>query len=658
LGTTDWMTSPSPRPHAPGARAIRAALSVCLGVLSLASSAESPWGALLAAANLTPQTAQLDPNRWTGGGEHRLAEFQRLWDDWQLVDPTAQSWAQSTLAAPGSFVRLAAFSAPKIGVDLPPDPRPAPPRRALGPSKARAALVAAIADLHAAFGPALDASRMADLRARATRVPASVAQAAAIVLRAVPDALAKRRKALEAFGGEAEGPAAFQAALKLAQQTDVDDAVLRLMDKIDLASLLGGGLDLAAAVDRATSVGGRWPQREFALGWDTPLGQIVLNGSQANTYAPGAYLLAIDTGGNDRYEAGVACTSPATPVSIAVDGGGNDVYEAKDGFAAAAGVLGYAFLLDCGGDDAYEAAGGLGTGIFGVGMLIDQAGKDTYRGRQLAEGAGVFGLGALSDTSGDDTYRCLTQSQAYAGPKGLGLLVDCQGNDDYVADDTNIVNPSPQTAEHNVSLAQGCGFGRRAHPGDGHSLAGGIGLLVDVAGNDRYHCGVFGQGVAYWYAMGLLVDLAGNDTYEGVWYVQGSAAHYAVAGLCDLAGDDTYRATMTQSQGAGHDYSLGVLHDVAGDDVYECPGGAVGFGIWNGIGIFRDSAGNDSYKTGPSSLGSVGDCRPESSCLGLLLDEGGNDTFPPDSMAKPHSVWVRPVPDGRPLARGAGAQRQ
>ena len=35
-----------------------------------------------------------------------------------------------------------------------------------------------------------------------------------------------------------------------------------------------------------------------------------------------------------------------------------------------------------------------------------------------------------------------------------------------------------QDPKHNTSLAQGCGFGRRDHPGAGNSLAGGVALVA------------------------------------------------------------------------------------------------------------------------------------------------------------------------------------
>ena len=61
-----------------------------------------------------------------------------------------------------------------------------------------------------------------------------------------------------------------------------------------------------------------------------------------------------------------------------------------------------------------------------------------------------------------------------------------------------------------------------------------MGILIDGKGDDRYRCGVFGQGVSYWYGLGMLIDLEGHDTYEGVWYCQGARPHYGVGRFATL----------------------------------------------------------------------------------------------------------------------------
>jgi hypothetical protein len=636
----------------------------CLGLLAALGpaaapprSAEPPWAkAVLAKVKLTPETARLDPNRWTGGGKYRLNTFQRLWDDWRRVDPTARAAARDFLAAADSFDALTARAAAFLDVEPLPPAEPAPKDKKGPPADQE--LAEAVAGLHAHLKKPLSDEQRKALRGKVPSVPPAVARAAAILLRAMPGALDKRNQAFAKFAKPADLRSAYKRARALALNYKVDAETLRLMKQVDLASLVQGGQLLARAMDRAAAVLENVPARRFEFTWETPIGTVALNGSQDNVYGAGPYLLILDTGGNDRYASGGGTSSADHPISLVLDLAGDDRYETKGEAAFGAGILGYGFLLDCAGDDVYQADRlACGIGVFGVGMLLDRAGNDKYEIDRVGQGAGYFGVGVLADAKGDDEYRCFQLAQGLGGVKGCGVLVDREGNDLYEADNTKIKYPSPQDNRHNTSLAQGCAFGRRAHPGDGHSLAGGVGLLVDGRGNDRYRCGVFGQGVSYWYGLGLLVDLGGDDTYDGVWYCQGSAAHYGVGALCDLGGDDRYFAKLWMAQGAAHDYSIAWLHDASGNDTYECPGSCMGFGLYNSIGILWDEAGDDTYKTQGPGLGQSGVSRPESLCLGLFLDGGGKNRFPKRAQAKPNSTWLQPADKTRPLAYGVGTAR-
>jgi hypothetical protein len=628
-------------------------LGLC-GALVLAEppDKQSPaWARpLLEQVKLTPAAAQLDPNRWAGGGPHRLDTFQRLWDDWRLIDPTARAAAKDFLAAADGFDNLTATAARLIDVK----PLPAAPAT-VSEQPSADAFRRAVAGLHAALDKPLSPEQQKDLDARARAVPPAVCRAAAVLLEAMPGALKKRDQALAKFGKPDQYQAAYDRARDLALDHKVDADTLRLMRDVDLTALVQGGQGLARAMDRAAALLAKVPAERFEFSWETPIGSIALNGVQDNAYGAGPYLLIIDTGGNDRYASGGATTSAGHPISLLLDLAGDDVYEAKGGPAFGAGILGYGFLLDVAGNDVYRAGHlACGAASFGVGVLLDRGGKDKYEIDRVGQGAAFFGVGVLSDLAGADEYRCFQQAQGFGGVKGCGALVDREGNDLYVADDATIRYPSPQDPKHNVSLAQGCAFGRRDHPGEGNSLAGGVGLLVDGKGDDRYRCGVFGQGVSYWYGLGMLVDLEGHDSYEGAWYCQGSAAHYGVGALFDLAGDDSYKLKLTFGQGAGHDYSTGWLHDAAGNDIYECPSNCMGFAMYNGIGVLWDEAGNDTYKTGGPAFGATGETRPGSLCLGLFVDGGGTNEFPKGGRAKAKTTWVQPAIKDQPLSYGIG----
>ncbi len=500
-------------------------------------------------------------------------------------------------------------------------------------SDGRAALVETIAALESHLGAALSRERRAELEEKARSVPHEVAARAAIVLGAVPEALDARKEALARFSPEGVPEEkrialAYDKALAFGRSHDLDETTLALLAAFDREAMLRGARVLARAVDQAgaplTSSTGA-----FAFDWTTPAGEIALGGAGDQVYDGGPYLLVIDTAGNDTYRprgAPAGRSMADYPIAISIDFAGDDLYQGDD-LSFGVGVLGYGFLLDASGNDRYEASDvGPGSGILGVGISIDRSGNDRYRVSRFGQGAGVLGIGVLADLSGDDEYFCRQMAQGFGGPMGVGALVDVSGNDVYEADDTKIDFPSAQTKEHNVSLAQGCGFGRRAHPGDGHSFAGGLGILVDGAGNDRYRTGVFGQGVGYWYGMGVLVDLSGDDDYKGVWYAQGSAAHYSVGALLDLSGNDRY-TSLTQSQGQGHDASIGLLVDGAGDDEYSSGGYAMGTGHIDSIGLFRDGGGNDRFTNSESSCGWAEERSPEGVCAGIFLKLGGEARF-------------------------------
>jgi hypothetical protein len=198
-----------------------------------------------------------------------------------------------------------------------------------------------------------------------------------------------------------------------------------------------------------------------------------------------------------------------------------------------------------------------------------------------------------------------------------------------------------------VAMAQGCGYGRRADIGDGRSLAGGWGLLVDGAGDDRYHAQCWSQGCGYWWSVGVLEDRGGDDVYENGKYSLGAGAHYAIGVQVDLSGDDQYNVGVTttknQFQGHARDGSIGISIDGDGNDHYCLKNMCGGCADLVSIAIFWDRRGDDIYEmkmdkdlgdAGP--LGSATTYPPERSfrddlpTVGIFLDTGGNDKFTGD----------------------------
>ncbi len=464
-------------------------------------------------------------------------------------------------------------------------------------------------------------------RAALDALPASVRQAAALLL---STELAARDWVLRGQARLAESQVAriearLREPLKTGAQEDAEptDPDLTIAFRSALESfapnlLMAGAQDLMYALRsaRATLEGDAGlPAATFRFRVRTKLGWVVLADSRDDTHAEeSATLLIVDTGGNDIYTNAGTNFSRSEFVSICLDLAGNDQYRAPaNAFGSfGAGTFGLGLLWDDAGDDVYEAdRRSQGAGVFGVGVLLDGAGADVYRSLDGSQGSAVAGYGLLIDLSGDDRYETYRFSQGACGPNAGAALVDASGNDTYSANDADLRYPSAQTPEHNTSMCQGASQGWREDFTDGHSVGGGVAVLCDGGGDDEYSCGLFGQGVGYWYGVGMLLDQAGNDRYRGVWYVQGASAHFAGGMLFDRGGDDEYRALINMSQGAGHDLSVGVLIDDGGDDLYEATNLGLGASNAAGIGLFVDRAGNDRYHA------------PAGGCLGFASENDG-----------------------------------
>jgi hypothetical protein len=490
-----------------------------------------------------------------------------------------------------------------------------------------------------------------------TQLSAPVQEVIATILLAALDTYRFRQLAFAQTAKQYDMQQMFEQSLRATafENDTYDEEFYEFINTPRWKYLYAGAQDLITtlewAADTLTSVA--W-ENQSSWSVATPWGVIAVGTDGDDTYPEDDYLLIIDPDGNDTYHGGAANRSYDHPVSLLIDLAGNDHYEsATDSLLPSfgAGVFGYACLIDQSGDDEYHGVGFTqGAGLFGVGCLIDTDGDDLYIAHTNAQGSGAFGIGILIDSAGNDTYETYLMSQGFGYTKGMGLLLDLEGNDIYTSNDTDIRYPSSQSPDNNDALSQGCGFGMRRDYIDGYSLAGGIGYLIDGAGDDQYSAGLFAQGCAYWYSIGVLWDRSGHDTYNGIWYVQGSGAHFGVGYLNDKSGDDHYIATKNMAQGAGHDFTIGFLLDEAGDDQHDAPNLSLGGGNANGIGIYWDKGGNDQYRVSAgTTLGranvAVGasSLRDSIPTIGLFLDTGGGtDSYPEEKpFAKNGTTWTQ-----------------
>lgn len=384
---------------------------------------------------------------------------------------------------------------------------------------------------------------------------------------------------------------------------------------------------LAGAVDGPILAAGEIP----GLGW------AVVGGPGDNRYDLARVAAVLETGGNDEYR-----LSKVTPgVRGVIDLAGNDRYVGHPEQGLGCAIAGIFVIDDRGGDDRHEGRFGVGgCGVLGVGAVVDRGGNDVYLGEAWSHGAGAWGGGILLDLGGDDRFDAADFSQGIGGPRGAGVLCDLSGNDLYRMD-----GPAPSVYGVPAtfsSFGQGCGIGLR------NAAFGGVGLLVDAAGDDRYEAGEFAQGIGYYHGLGVLHDRGGHDRYAGDRYSQGSAAHQAAGLLLDDGGDDSYVARTAANQGGAWDQSVAWLVDRAGSDSYQADGLAQGGAAQQALAVLLDLGGRDRRIAHG----------------GAILGESGSDEYhflesPPIGGAYSFSLHIDlgGEPDAYPPVRGDGVAR-
>ena len=428
----------------------------------------------------------------------------------------------------------------------------------------------------------------------------------------------------------------------------------QLLGLIEREALLAGMLDLVAAVERLKQFVTTAPQLP-AVAWtlDTPMGRIVVDTTGRNNHHQlKDPLLVLDVGGDDEYE--FLPPSEGHRISVLLDHRGNDRYlTSAAGADPSSATLGFGILWDTEGDDHY-----LGTrqaqasALFGAALLVDEGGNNEFIASGYSQAHAIGGLAVLLSSTGNDQFTAQTHAQGSAGPQGVAALIDPAGNDRYTLSNVPLIRPSPQLPGHNSSMGQGAGRGLRGVFADGRSTAGGIGILIDLAGDDHYVAQVFAQGVGYHEGLGLLVDDGGNDHFDAAWYAMGAAAHDAAGILLKRGtGDDTYSSSHSIALGAAHDFSVGIFVDEGGNDRYALGDLGLGAAHDNSTALFVDAGGDDHYQIadkacralGAARISRWGTLRENLVNLGLFMDLGGTDSYPMHcARARDNASWTAP----------------
>jgi hypothetical protein len=383
---------------------------------------------------------------------------------------------------------------------------------------------------------------------------------------------------------------------------DIKDCVelIRLIQKVDFEMLLQSARIMASFADEASRIlkiedFSRTIKMDSDIIFekDTSIGRIMIGNKGDNIYTKDCAII-IDIGGNDIYLNNAGGTRPdGLGASIVIDIKGNDIYRAQD-FCQGCGYGGVGILVDFAGNDSYSARYySQGAALLGFGMLLDEEGDDVYTGDLGMQSFAIFGYSILAEAKGMDIYRCNMMGQGFASTLGVAILAEGEGNDSYHGG-----GKYGFYKENDSAAVQGAASGMRMWPvEEKFTLYGGVALLSEASGNDKYYAYAFAQGGSYILSLGMMVDSAGDDYYSGTDYVQGSGCHLGAGVLVDRAGNDTYLAT-NHSTGGSLDRSVGVLLDISGNDIYISPNGIGYAGKPRGVGILVDINGNDTYLRG------------------------------------------------------------
>lgn len=282
------------------------------------------------------------------------------------------------------------------------------------------------------------------------------------------------------------------------------------------------------------------------------------------------------------------------------------------------------------GNDVYRGtrrSQGFGGG--GVALLWDEKGNDQYTAQEYAQGGAFFGIGFLIDREGHDVYSSYLDSQGFGLTQGFGALVDVKGDDSYTAGGHYPSSYGTKGIFRGASQGHGTGL-RNYQVSSAPWYGGGIGLLLDIAGDDNYDAGNFSQGCGYFYGCGILADRSGDDVIQGTRYTQGSGAHQAAGILIDDEGDDQYLSKIAANQAGTWDVVVGMLLDFKGNDIYRAQGLAQAGSAQTAFALLFDGQGNDRYEsTGDASQGATGssDYHNKQSFSFFLDFGGGKDTY-------------------------------
>jgi hypothetical protein len=279
--------------------------------------------------------------------------------------------------------------------------------------------------------------------------------------------------------------------------------------------------------------------------------------------------LLIDLKGNDRYLSTTFGQGAGYfGTGLLVDFEGDDSYSGAS-YVQASGLFGVGLLIDYQGNDQYRADEySQGTGMtYGFGSLFDLGGHDiyiagqnkksSYRVKGVFKGASQgFGFGIRNHTSG-----------------GLGILIDQKGRDHFSGGNFS------QGGGYFFGMGWMMNYGEEddlyeaSRYGIGFSAHSAIGSFYEEGGNDTYTGSKAARSGAAWdLSASVFVDQRGNDTYQYDFgsFDLGSSAHNGFGLFMDLSGKDRYAFSPgTRAAISGNSYHGGTSFSLFLDQGHE-----------------------------------------------------------------------------------------
>ncbi|HXK69755.1 MAG TPA: hypothetical protein PK455_00435, partial [Caldisericia bacterium] len=244
-------------------------------------------------------------------------------------------------------------------------------------------LLYAISEIYTFSGKAMSNWSFEYLKKEVEKIPVELQKEIAKILYASMDFNIFRDAAFNEID-KSELVRAFNNPAALFTDDSFDSLTYNIALKCDYSLLFYGGVQLTNTIDKSlTEIKKLSLPKDLAFSWNTPLGRIILKGTDNDEYYYSNVLFLLDAGGNDKYLNGAGVNSSFfNPVSICIDFSGNDTYETKT-----------------------DITNSQGAGVFGAGILLDFDGDDNYKSSDYSQGFGCFGIGILKDFSGNDTYN-------------------------------------------------------------------------------------------------------------------------------------------------------------------------------------------------------------------------------------------------------------